>query len=399
MNQNKIAIVLLPGINPVGSMVLFECIKTAFENVHPVFNVPFRYLRSPKGIRDFTINELVEELEQYLSDLKNKGFTDFILVGKSFGGLVATLHQKKYNRAKKLFLLAPPIYLSEESTAKISDTKLSEFQNLKQITFNQDVITSLDMPVVLFQGTADKTVDCENSKKLSQCSDRIILRIVEDADHNFTGKEDVIVGAIKNITKTMIFDLGGVFFEADWDGINKYILEKTGVPILPSDGTRYDFYVDFALGKISSNEYFVKLLKAVNSEIDVGVLENAYKEAYIKNTKIDERMLALAKKLHKKYKLICVTNTNEFHKKINKIRGLFTEFDEVFSSFELGKIKNESDMFVEILDKLNLNPADCIFIDDKVGNVASAKSIGIDAIHFTNYESLVSELQNRGVLW
>lgn len=200
------------------------------------------------------------------------------------------------------------------------------------------------------------------------------------------------------MAKTIIFDLGGVFFEADWDSINKELLAKTGVPIFPQNGGRYDFYVDFALGKINAEEYFSKLIKAINSTAKISDISAAYKQAYINNTKIDPRMLKLSESLHKRYRLICITNTNEFHKEINVMRGLFSNFDAVFSSFEMGKIKRKNDLFLEVLQKLSLKPEDCIFVDDKEENIVSANSIGIDAIQFKGYEQLVGDLKNRKII-
>ena len=196
--------------------------------------------------------------------------------------------------------------------------------------------------------------------------------------------------------KTIIFDLGGIFFEVNWEEVNKELVNKVNVPIFPKEG-RYEFYLDFALGKISSKEYFDKLLKTVNSSVKRENLKKAYKEAYINNTKINENMLKLAKELHKRYNLICITNTNEFHKKINESRGLFKEFDNVFSSFELGKIKNTKNIFIEVLEKLNLNAEDCIFIDDKEENIEIARSVGVNSILFKYFDQLVNELKNNGI--
>ncbi|MFA4887262.1 MAG: hypothetical protein WC595_03545 [Candidatus Nanoarchaeia archaeon] len=42
------------------------------------------------------------------------------------------------------------------------------------------------------------------------------------------------------MTKTIIFDLGGVFFEANWAEINKELSEKINVPIYPPNTKPWD---------------------------------------------------------------------------------------------------------------------------------------------------------------
>ena len=41
---------------------------------------------------------------------------------------------------------------------------------------------------------------------------------------------------------TFLFDLGGVFFEADWEAANKQLYEKTKVYAFPQDGSKYSFW-------------------------------------------------------------------------------------------------------------------------------------------------------------
>ena len=138
---------------------------------------------------------------------------------------------------------------------------------------------------------------------------------------------------------TFLFDIGGVFFEADWEKINQYIYQKTGVPIFPLNGGRYDFYVDFSLGEITINDYFKRLRKEVNSTAQISSLKKAYKKAYTTYAPIYKEMLKLIVSLHTNYFIACVTNTNRFHEKINQERGLFKEFDKKFTSYKYGALR------------------------------------------------------------
>lgn len=50
-----------------------------------------------------------------------------------------------------------------------------------------------------------------------------------------------------------------------------------------------------------------------------------------------------------------------------------------------------------LLDRYDLRPEECIFIDDIKENVDAAADLGIDAIQFTNAEDLRAELEKREI--
>ena len=138
----------------------------------------------------------------------------------------------------------------------------------------------------------------------------------------------------------IMFDLGEVFFIIDNKKLDDELIKKTGVSIKPTVGKHFQFYVDFVEGKISIEEYFDNLRKAINSNVPIDTLRKVYSDAYIKYSLIDKGMVELAKNLKKNYMLFCVTNTNLLHKNINQERGLFDVFERVFSSTESKRLKN-----------------------------------------------------------
>lgn len=196
--------------------------------------------------------------------------------------------------------------------------------------------------------------------------------------------------------KAILFDLGDVFYTVDYEKINKEMIERTGVPIKSFTETKRYFYKDYVAGKITTEEYFDSLRKAANSNASIPLLRKVYAAAYVKYSKIDRKMLSLASELHKRYRLICITNTSPLHKEINMERGLFDVFDQVFASAEAKRIKNV-EWFKEILAELKIKSAECVFVDDLEENVGAARAAGIDSIQFTDYESLIRELSVRKI--
>ena len=70
--------------------------------------------------------------------------------------------------------------------------------------------------------------------------------------------------------------------------------------------------------------------------------------------------------------------------------------DPMFWSAELGLSKAGPEAFAAVTDRLDVDPAAILFIDDSAANVAQAKTTGWDAIPFLSNNQLVDELSGRG---
>ena len=64
----------------------------------------------------------------------------------------------------------------------------------------------------------------------------------------------------------------------------------------------------------------------------------------------------------------------------------------VFSCDE-GVVKPDPRIYMTIIERFNLNPAECVFLDDSKANVLTAKAYGMKAIHFEGYESAKNQLE------
>ncbi|MFH1247326.1 MAG: HAD-IA family hydrolase [Candidatus Micrarchaeota archaeon] len=110
--------------------------------------------------------------------------------------------------------------------------------------------------------------------------------------------------------------------------------------------------------------------------------------------------MAIARKLSKKYKIIMLSNNNKqtvaaLRKKHAKMLAIF---DEIYFSFELKTRKPEEKIYKIMLRKSHLVPENCIFIDDVIVNLKTAKKLGINAIQFKNEAQLKQELKRLGVV-
>ncbi len=73
-------------------------------------------------------------------------------------------------------------------------------------------------------------------------------------------------------------------------------------------------------------------------------------------------------------------------------------FDEIVASGKEGFGKPDPRIYQVLIERLGVDPAKSVFIDDRIENVTSAIDAGFSAIHFTDSESLRDDLVVLGVL-
>ncbi len=73
-------------------------------------------------------------------------------------------------------------------------------------------------------------------------------------------------------------------------------------------------------------------------------------------------------------------------------------FGTLVVSGQEGVMKPDPRIFEILCERAGVAPRDCVFIDDGAHNVAGARAVGMDAIHFTGAEALETELSERGIL-
>jgi putative hydrolase of the HAD superfamily len=67
-------------------------------------------------------------------------------------------------------------------------------------------------------------------------------------------------------------------------------------------------------------------------------------------------------------------------------------FDTIVISGEVGMRKPEPRIYRHTCADLGLTPAECVFVDDLVHNVAAAVDVGMVGVHHTSYATTEAEL-------
>ena len=73
-------------------------------------------------------------------------------------------------------------------------------------------------------------------------------------------------------------------------------------------------------------------------------------------------------------------------------------FEAVVVSGEVGVAKPNPEIYRHLLATHSLRPASTLYIDDVMENVAGARALGLNALHFVSSAKLRSDLSDLGVL-
>lgn len=198
--------------------------------------------------------------------------------------------------------------------------------------------------------------------------------------------------------KALVFDLGKVVFDLSFDRVFQSWATASGKP---AETIKKRFRFDLLFRQSERNEispeYFRKALlqkmdiRLTDAEFDAGWCD-LYLDAY---PGIDELLI----RLKANYKLVALTNTNEIHEPVWRKRyaGTLTHFEKIFTSHEMGTRKPEALSYRLVLEYLECEPGEVLFLDDNEENTGGAEDLGIHTILVTSFEQMKNELQKKGI--
>ncbi len=201
--------------------------------------------------------------------------------------------------------------------------------------------------------------------------------------------------------KTIVFDLGGVFFTSGTIlAIEKIkelynIEDETLLREIFSDRPNTEGYL-IRKGLITIDEFEERLF----SKLGINKKEKKHARyiwfgSYCIHYGIEE----LLKILKKNYRLLIFSgNVRERVEYLEEKCGFLRYFDDTVFSFDYQENKNDIEFYEELLKHLECEPSEAILIDDVKKNVLIARSLGINGIHFYYTEKLIDDLKKYDVI-
>jgi HAD superfamily hydrolase (TIGR01509 family) len=179
--------------------------------------------------------------------------------------------------------------------------------------------------------------------------------------------------------KNIIFDLGKVLVDYNFDVFYKELDYKPEMKTLMDSTIPV---LEFESGRITRKEFYQKLKNIYKFEHSIEDFERVWCSVFTGLTPLVD----YARELKENYNVYVLSNTDELH--FSTVWKKFPELhffeDNLMLSYELDSVKPQKEIYERALKMFDLNPEECLFIDDKQENILSAGEMGIDGILFTN---------------
>ncbi|PRQ41562.1 putative soluble epoxide hydrolase [Rosa chinensis] len=152
-------------------------------------------------------------------------------------------------------------------------------------------------------------------------------------------------------------------------------------------------WIEFEKGLIDEVELARKFFKD-GRPFDLEGLKNCMREGYSYIEGVEELLHVLK---HNNYEMHAFTNYPIWYKMIEDKLNISKYLSWTFCSCINGKRKPDPEFFLEVVRHLKVDPASCLFVDDRKRNVEAAKEVGIIGLHFKNVDVLRQDLSSMGI--
>jgi len=197
--------------------------------------------------------------------------------------------------------------------------------------------------------------------------------------------------------KAITFDLDGVYFPSGKANFIK-ALEQHGVSedeakrvFLKSD----EMNSQYKLGKMSDEAYWTWAANEwelnMSAKELIGLLINGYSVSPgVENAVHSARR-------HGYKTLAC---SNNFPARVNGLQerfGFLDNFDASVFSYEIGATKPSEAIFTELVKRSGVTAEEIAFADDDAENLSGAKTVGITAFLYEDFDKFTKDLKELGV--
>ena len=192
--------------------------------------------------------------------------------------------------------------------------------------------------------------------------------------------------------RAVFIDFGGVIMRTEDKGPRNRQAEQLGMT--SRDLEKIVFESESSLkastGEIPEEAHWLAVSKALGVNRKEG--EKIIAE-FFSGDRWDTALLDFLRSLRPQRKVGLISNAWTGLRSIIEKQHFEDVFDEMIISAEVGMMKPDPRIYHLALDKMGVPPAESVFLDDMLINVEAARSIGMNAIQFTQREKTLEELK------
>lgn len=202
----------------------------------------------------------------------------------------------------------------------------------------------------------------------------------------------------RSTIKGIVFDLDDVYLLKGKERFIENLGKKYGVSV--ADAQRVflkspEMNKLYKAGKMTGDEFWSFAAKEWKIKATKEELVELLISGYEKN--LEAEKLAKTLKTAGYRLLVC---TNNFKERLSGLERKFLlsgTFDTIVASCQIGSLKPEREIFLELAKKSKLAPGEIFIADDNPENVSSAKALGFKAVLYEDFSKFHSDLKAAGV--
>ena len=199
------------------------------------------------------------------------------------------------------------------------------------------------------------------------------------------------------MSKTVIFDLGGVYFSDGTRRAIDAIAARFGIERQAVAGfLNGEAAASYRTGRLTADQFWQQAAALWHIQASAAELSTIWCESYQPNSetvRIVEQLRAAGHQV-----LYLSDNTRERVAYLEEKYGFLKNFDDGVFSHLVGLKKPDSRIYERVLAKAVHPAAACIFIDDKPDYLIPAGDLGMQVIAFINASQLEADLAGLGLL-
>lgn len=194
--------------------------------------------------------------------------------------------------------------------------------------------------------------------------------------------------------KNVIFDLGAVMF--DWNP--KAITENFTDDVELQEKIQSQLYyhqdwIDFDCAIITE----IETIKRASARLKISLTETEklFEQTKESLTLISKTLDILKKVKEKNLNAYCLSNISpELFQHLSERHDLFKLFDGIVTSGAENVGKPEKRIFEILFERYELDPKECLFIDDSAANTAAADNFGVTTVIFKGTNDCYEKIFN-----
>ncbi len=196
--------------------------------------------------------------------------------------------------------------------------------------------------------------------------------------------------------KLVIFDLGNVLINHDAEIFLKDFMQVSGKDRQSVvDIFKNAYSGKFDTGQSSARDFYNNIIKGLEVKLSFQDFKNIYCNIFKEHSDFKPFVYQIMEN----FNTSILSNIDELHHNyiINNWPWVL-DIKDWFVSYKMGMVKPDINIYNEVLNKMGFKAQETVFIDDREDNIQGAKKAGLNAVHFSDTENAVNELNKLGLL-